>query len=190
MGNKIRHLFLLFLSCGLVISYGQEEVILQDHKPLLGEIHYGNRVGGVQAQEGKSLQLIAFEENDVLKCIQVFLSDRQIVTGFELQVEKKGVAHTFSFGNLEGSPQEKYFVPKNRKLVGIQGASGWFIDSIAFVFDDGSTTPRYGGGGGDLDFSLVLNKKPSGKYLGRLMGFWGSSTNLLETIGLVFWPIE
>lgn len=181
---------LIFLTLGFGMAYGQEEVVLQDHKPLLGEIHYGNRVGGVQAQEGKTIGVIAFEEGDVLKCIQVFLSERHIVTGFTLEVEKETGLNTFSFGNMAGVPQEKFRVPKERKLVGIQGASGWFIDSIAFVFDDGTSTPRYGGAGGDLDFSLVLNKKPSGEYLGRLMGFWGSHTHLLETIGLVFWPIE
>ncbi len=178
---------LLLVSCG---AKGQNEVQLQDHKPLLGEIHYGNRVGGIHAQEGETIQLIAFEEGDNIKAIQVFLSERQIVTGFTLDVVKDQDVKTFSFGNIEGIPQEKYHVSGSKKLVGIKGASGWFIDSLLFVFDDGATTPKYGGNGGDLKFSLVLNQKPTGEYLGRLMGFWGSHTNLLETIGLVFWPVE
>jgi hypothetical protein len=46
--------------------------------------------------------------------------------------------------------QEKFMVPPTRKLVGILGSSGWFIDTLAFVFDDGSATPRCGRAGGDL----------------------------------------
>lgn len=168
----------------------QDEVHLQNHKPLLGEIHYGNRVGGVQAQEGTTVQVIAFEENDVLKSIQVFLNESSVVSGFQLEVKKQNHIELFSFGAVKGHPQEKFIVGENKKLVGISGSSGWYIDSIQFIFDDGCMTPRYGGLGGDLDFKLVLNKKPSGEYLGRLMGFWGSHTVLLETIGLVFWPIE
>ena len=126
----------------------------------------------------------------MLKSIQVFLGERNIVSGFQLEVEKEEGIKISTFGNVSGTPQEKYIVPKDRKLVGISGAAGWYIDSLAFVFDNGSTTPKYGGEGGDLNFTLVLNKKQTGEYLGRLMGFWGSHTSVLETIGLVFWPIE
>lgn len=186
----------LSLFCSKVLL-GQEEVVLLDHKPLLGEVHYGNRVGGIQAQEGKSVQLIAFEPGDVLKSIQVYVSDNpstpgfETIAGFQFEVEKAGELQTFSFGTVKGVAQEKYLVPDHRKLVGISGASGWLIDSLAFIFDDGSTTPKYGGIRGDLNFRLVLNTKPTGAYLGRLMGFWGSSIRgHLETIGLVFWPVE
>ncbi len=181
---------IFWLVFSFTTCFGQEEVVLSNHKPLLGEVHYGNRIGGVQAQEGRSIQMISFEENDNLNSIQVFLNEDQIVTGFKLEVERKGGIKVFSFGNLNSFPQEIFFVQKNAKLVGISGTSGWFIDSLAFIFDDGSSTPKYGGTGGDLNFKLVLNKKPTGIYLGRLMGFWGSHTDLLETIGLVFWPIE
>lgn len=182
-------LFLQLLSMPITLT-AQHEVILSDHKPLLGEVHYGNRVGGIQAQEGKTLQTPRFPENAILKSIQVFLSDRQIVAGFTLEFYTGSLNEYISFGNVQASPQEKYHVPKGRNLIGIKGASGWYIDSLAFVLDDGSTTPRYGGRGGDLNFSLVLNRKPNGALLGRLMGFWGSSTKELETIGLVFWPLE
>ncbi|MEM9327992.1 MAG: hypothetical protein AAGA85_20165 [Bacteroidota bacterium] len=163
----------------------------QDHKPLLGEVHYGNRVGGIQAQEGPSVQLIAIDEGDALKSVQVYLGERDIVGGFELELLKEaGKLETFSFGDITGAPQEKYLLNTNKKIIGIRGASGWYIDNLQFVFDDGSMTPRYGAQGGDLDFSLVLNRNPEGQLKGRLMGFWGSHTHYLETIGLVFWPIE
>lgn len=197
MKTAIFTFFVAFLFIGVDIGFGQQEVVLPDHKPLLGEIHYGNRVGGIQAQEGRSVQVIAFEEADVLKSIQVFLTDNpsepgfETVAGFQFEIEKAGEVKTFSFGSVKGVAQEKYLVSDNRKLIGISGASGWLIDSLVFIFDDGSTTPKYGGIRGDLNFRLVLNKKPTGEYLGRLMGFWGSSIRgHLETIGLVFWPIE
>ncbi len=187
--------YLLLL--GYQVGFGQQKVVLQDHKPLLGEVHYGNRVGGIQAQEGKSVQVIAFEPDDVLKSIQVYVSKNppsrgfETIAGFQFEIERKGEVRTFSFGSVKGVAQQKYLVSDNRKLVGISGAAGWLVDSLAFIFDDGSTTPKYGGIRGDLNFRLVLNKKPTGEYLGRLMGFWGSSIRgHLETIGLVFWPIE
>lgn len=190
MKTKEIYYTLFYLLTGMFSLIAQEEVKLPDHKPLLGEVHYGNRVGGVQAQEGKSVVMIALEETDVLSSIQVFLSERNIVSGFQFHVEKKDGDSIYSFGNFSELPQAKFIVPADRRLIGISGTSGWFIDSIAFVFDDGSTTPKYGGSGGDLNFRLLINKKPTGEYLGRVMGFWGSYTDVLETIGLVFWPIE
>lgn len=155
---------LLFcISSHLLTCFGQEEVVLSDHKSLLGEIHYGNRVGGIQAQEGKSIEVIVFEESDVLNGIQVFLSEHKVVTGFQLEVEQEKGTKIFSFGNTSSIPQKRYCVPSNLRLVGISGASGWYIDSLAFTFDDGSSTPRYGGVGGDVNFRLELNKNLSGK---------------------------
>jgi len=193
--KKIGYLIIPILT--MALGFGQQKVILQDHKPLLGEIHYGNRVGGIQAQEGDSVAVFAFEENDTLKSIQVYLSENpstpgfETIAGFVLEVEREGVSKAFTFGSITNSPEEKYRVTGNKKLIGISGASGWLIDSMSFIFDDGSSTPKYGGVRGDLKFRLVLNQKPTGEYLGRLMGFWGSDIRgHLETIGLVFWPIE
>jgi hypothetical protein len=162
-------------------------------KPKLGEIHYGNRVGGLIGQEAKTTQLLCLEENDQLLQIRVCLTPRlNVVKGFELKILKKdGLVKSETFGNTnDGVWQIPFKVKKGQKLIGISGAAGWFIDNISFQFDDRTTTPTYGGKGGDNDFRLHITKSPKGYFRGRLMGFWGSSTTQLESIGLVFFPIE
>lgn len=195
MNKNLKSTCIALCFCIMVMNFGfsQELAVLQDHKPLLEEVHYGNRVGGVQAQEGESKQLIVIDADDILKSIVVCvakLNEIQIVAGFQLELEKDGNTSMYSFGNLSGTIEEKFTVPNGRKLVGISGTSGWFVDSLQFIFDDGSRTPKYGGKGGDINFNMTLNKNSKGAYTGRLMGFWGSYTDYLESIGLVFWPIE
>jgi purine nucleosidase len=169
-------------------------------KPRLGEVHYGNRVGGLTGQEGKTTHLICIEEGDQIQDIKVCLTKAlNVVKGFEMSVLKKNnTVKTYTFGentdlsrdNREGVWQPIFKVKKGVQLVGISGAAGWFIDNLRFHFDDGSTTPLYGGKGGDNDFKLVITKNDKGQLRGRLIGFWGSYTNQLETLGLVFFPKE
>jgi hypothetical protein len=162
-------------------------------KPLLGQIHYGYRVGGLMGQEGKTKELIFIEENDqVDKVIVALNKDLNIVKGFKIEVSRSdGSVKTYDFGNVENSVWQKPFkINKGAKLIGVSGSAGWFVDNISFQTSDGKSSPLYGGKGGDTDYRLHLSKDPKGKLKGRLMGFWGSSTDYLETIGLVFWPIE
>jgi purine nucleosidase len=162
-------------------------------KPKLGEVHYGNRVGGLTGQEGVTKQLICLEVGDQVQEIKVCLTKSlNVVKGFEMTVLKKdNIVKTFTFGqNTEGVWQPVFKVKKGIQLIGISGAAGWFIDNLRFHFDDGSMTPQYGGKGGDNDFKLVITKNDKGTLRGRLMGFWGSHTDQLESLGLVFFPIE
>ncbi len=163
------------------------------HKPKLGEIHLGNRVGGTLAQEGPTQQLICLQEGDQLHSIQTCLTPQQnVVKGIRMEVLKKdGKMQTYVFGDTtQGAWQPVYQVKKGQLLTGISGVSGWFVDSIRFHFNDGTTTPLYGGGGGDNDYQLILSRNRQKQLRGRWMGFWGSATNQLESIGLVFWPVE
>jgi hypothetical protein len=162
-------------------------------KPKLGETHYGNRVGGLIGQEGKTTELICLEEGDRIEEIRVCLTPQlNVVKGFELKIQKKGgITKKAIFGSImDGVWQPTFKVENGQKLIGISGAAGWFIDNISFQFDDNSSTPTYGGKGGDNDFKLHITKSQKGQFRGRLMGFWGSSTTQLESIGLVFYPIE
>ncbi len=162
-------------------------------KPKLGEIHLGNRVGSTIAQEGAMQQLICMEEDDQLLSLQTCITPNgSIVKSIKLKVKKKeGNVQNFVFGDTtQGVWQPIFEIKQGHSLVGISGASGWFIDSIRFHFDDGSATPLYGGKGGDTAYQLLLAKDEKGELKGRWMGFWGSYTDLLESIGLVFWPIE
>jgi hypothetical protein len=162
-------------------------------KPKLGEVHYGNRVGGLTGQEGTTKQLICLEEGDRIQEIKVCLTKAlNVVKGFEMTILKKNnTIKAYTFGeNTEGVWQPSYKVKKGAQLIGISGAAGWFIDNLRFHFDDGSMTPQYGGKGGDNNFKLEITKNDKGKLRGRLMGFWGSHTDQLESLGLVFFPIE
>jgi purine nucleosidase len=162
-------------------------------KPKLGDIHYGYRVGGLTGQEGETKELICIEEGDQVQQIMVALNKTQnVVQGFQMEVLKKdSKMQKYDFGNLkDGVWQKPFVIKKGAKLIGISGSAGWFVDNISFQTSDGQSSPIYGGKGGDTDYKLHITKNEKGQYRGRLMGFWGSSTDLLESIGLVFFPIE
>jgi inosine-uridine nucleoside N-ribohydrolase len=166
---------------------------MPSHKPKLGQVHYGNKVGGLIGQEGATNEVIGMEENDQIQQIKVCLTKTlDVVKGLELEVLKKdGKIQKLYFGNTtDGVWQAPYKVKKGVSLIGISGASGWYIDSISFLFSDGSKSPTYGGKGGDNDYKLQITKNNKGQFRGRLMGFWGSMTDKLESIGLVFFPLE
>ncbi len=162
------------------------------HKPLLGDIHFGNRVGGEIAQEGQTQKLICLENGARLQSIQVNLTTaKNVVKGIKMTVlEGNQKLKTYAFGDTNGVWMPKVMLKKNQNLVGISGSMGWFIDAIRFHFSDGSQTQLFGGGGGDIAFRQVFNKNKKQEYKGRWIGFWGSATDQLETIGLVFMAVE
>ena len=162
------------------------------HKPLLGEIHFGNRVGGEIAQEGLTKKLICLEDGSRLQSIQVNITKaKNVVKGLKMSIlDKNNLLKEYVFGDTLGIWQEKISLKNSQKLVGISGTMGWFIDSICFHFSDGTKTRRFGGNGGDIAFQNIFNRDKKGNYKGKWMGFWGSATDQLETIGLVFMAIE
>jgi hypothetical protein len=176
------------------VGLGQVPFHEPDHKARLGEVHYGNRVGGLVAQEGQTVAVLVQDSSETLQSIQVCVDKRPgagIVRGFRFGVRgADGRVRYVSFGSQEGAWEPPFNVPNGRNLIGISGACGWFVDNLRFHFDDQTTTPRYGGNGGDTTFQLLLTQKPDGRFKGRFMGFWGSWTHSLETIGLIFYPYE
>ena len=127
-------------------------------------------------------------EGGTLLSVQVSVAG-SVVHGLRfvsLDVEGEQVT---TVGANDGNWQAPFEIAPGRQLVGISGAGGWWIDSIRFHLDDGTTSPRYGGKGGDTDFSLLLAQR-NGSWKGQLMGFWGTVGEHLESIGLVFWPVE
>lgn len=163
-----------------------------DHKARLGELHYGNRAGGLIAQEGPTVVTMVREEGETLETIEVAVTPPgHLVKGLRLGVRRAdGSLKSVAFGNPDGRWLPQFRVPPGRVLVGISGACGWFVDNLRFHFDDGSTTPLYGGTGGDTAFQLLLARRADGTLKGRFRGFWGSSTEFLESIGLLFFPEE
>lgn len=178
--------YLLLLLCSLLslVSFAQK---IPTSKAKLGELHFGNRVGGVVGQEGASsvFKLWDFGEGDSLISLRVNYD--WVVKAMECCTSKKGCQ---VFGNPTAEWSEAILVPNGASIIGISGAAGWFIDSISFHFSDGSQSEVYGGKGGDLHYELLLNKDEKGQWKGEFLGFWGSYTHSLETLGLLFWPIE
>lgn len=159
------------------------------HKAKLGEIHYSARVGSTVVAEGDSFRVIVVPEGGALKSVQVAVVG-SVVHGLRFVCsDAQGKTRTTTVGDSTGRWYNPFVIPPERHLVGISGAGGWWIDALRFHLDDGTTSPLYGGAGGDTDFTLLLARR-NGAWKGHLMGFWGTTGEHLESLGLVFWPIE
>jgi hypothetical protein len=191
MKKSLLIFLILWKSCFSIFSQTTDFQI-PTHKPLLGEIHFGNRVGGEIAQEGVTKKLTFLENGSRLGSIQVNITKaKNVVKGLKLGIlERNNQLKDYVFGDTLGIWQEKIILKKSQELVGISGKMGWFIDSICFHFSDGTKTKRFGGNGGDIAFQNIFNRDKKGKYKGKWSGFWGSATDQLKTIGLVFMAVE
>ncbi len=190
--KKVFLILIIFLKLSQTIFSQATDYQTPTHKPLLGEIHFGNRVGGEIAQEGVTKKLICLEEGSHLQSIQVNLTKaKNVVKGLKMSILcKNNQVKDYVFGDTLGIWQEKIILKKSQELVGISGTMGWFIDSICFHFSDGTKTKRFGGNGGDIAFQNIFNRDKKGNFKGKWIGFWGSATDQLETIGLVFMAVE
>ena len=174
------------------LAFGQQRY-LSEQKAQLGEVHYSARVGGTIPTQGDTFLVQVLSKGDILRGIQVGIyqhNGRQVVQAIRFIVEDSvGKSKEVLVGNTNSEWQDKIDVPDKAAMVGISGASGWWIDRIRFHFSDGSTSLAYGGSGGDTDFRLLLSQQ-AGKWKGSWLGVWGTHTDYLESLGLVFWPIE
>jgi hypothetical protein len=163
-------------------------------KAQLGEMHYGPLVGGTTGTEGTKFALEFFQSTkDKLKAIQVGLTTgkAKVVRAITFVIERASKKmDTLTIGAQDCDWQPWYNLKKNQILIGISGAGGWFIDAIQFHFNNGSTTPVYGGNGGDNDFKLTVHKKKNNLFTSELRGLWGTIANNIETLGLVHMPME
>jgi hypothetical protein len=162
-------------------------------KARLGEMHYSSLIGGTIGALGKKFSCELIGEKDRLLSVQVGLNENHLhlikALRFEMLNERNERASK-TCGNADNVAwQAAFTVPAGRQLVGISGASGWYVDNLRFHLDDGTMSPTYGGKGGDTEFRLLLHQS-GGKWKGHLRGFWGLSENAIEALGLIFWPIE
>jgi hypothetical protein len=171
----------------------QEEFREPDRKARLGETHYSALVGGTVGSSGhKFICELLGERGRILSAQAGLTPNGSIVQALRFEIEDSVGKRSEKIcgpgsGVIWAAP---FAIPPNRRLVGISGASGWMIDSVRFHLDDGSASPRYGGEGGDTTFRLQLNQDAAGRWKGELRGFWGTAGGALESLGLVFWPIE
>ncbi len=163
-------------------------------RPGPGAIHFSAPIGGIEGSVGDAWQQDFIEPNTQILAVGVNLTPGpvQVVQGmcFKLQHGDEGSLETIFIGNKKGEWQEEFLVPAGSQLVGISGASGWYLDAIQFQFSNGVTSPRYGGKGGDTEFDLRIRPVDRGKS-GRIRGFHGRHTAMgIESLGLIFDPGE
>ena len=169
-------------------------------KARLGEVHYGPRVGGVI---GADTALVEWRLSPVDSLAAAILSVRVGLTARPdfrvvqcvrvVYLGAGGTPDTAYLGRPDGADwQPEVSLNVGQQLVGLSGAGGWFVDALQLHFSDGAVSPRYGGPGGDVAFATQLRELPGGGgYRGRLLGFYGTERDgLLESIGLVWWPVE
>ena len=181
--------FLTLFFCFLATSLSAQSFTIPPHKAQLGELHYSARVGSTIVTEGDSFRVMVIPEGGVLQSVQVSVAGSVVHSLRFVYTDAPGQEHTITVGQDDGKWQPSFVIPPHRTLVGISGAGGWWIDAIRFHLDDGTQSPQYGGAGGDTDFSLLLAYRNE-QWKGRLMGFWGTAGEHLESLGLVFWPLE
>lgn len=171
----------------------QDFIVNPSERPGLGELHMSSLIGGTHGRNGSEFMQEIIPVGWKLTGIQANVGENNLhlVRGIRFSLEDStGAAQEKMIGDERGEWLALYNVPDGAELVGISGASGWYIDAIQFHFSDGSATPSYGGSGGDTIFDIRLNKKDD-RHKGRIRGFYGSRDRQgIETLGLVFEPGE
>jgi hypothetical protein len=144
----------------------------------LGETHYTSPVGGAIGQRGKHFEL----RLERVTAITVCTSADQLKLIHAVTFTQGATERTFGRRQVNSACAAPFELAPGRHITGIAGASGWYVDSLQFLLDDGSRSPRYGGAGGDSDWTLQVKN-------GRFLGFWGTTDGgFIETLGLIFWP--
>jgi hypothetical protein len=160
-------------------------------RPKLGEVHHSPLMGGAANPQGKRFELNFLAEGARLEAITVCTEPGRLrlIASMRFRYrDAKGEAREAVVGS-GGECHEEYVVASGARLAGIRGAGGWYVDRLQFQFTDGAQSPEYGGTGGDHEFELTLRKK-AGRYMGRVIGMWGTMDGRLESVGLVYWPEE
>jgi hypothetical protein len=167
-------------SHGSQVSHGSLPVQPNLVRAKLGEIHFSALLGGTIGGRGAQQVLELYPPQGKLVALQV--CGKKVIREIRAQVEVAGKKSVRTLGQKGESDCAPVF-NTNSRIVGISGAGGWFIDSLRFHFADGTQSPLYGGKGGDSEFRLLMKS-------GEIRGLWGTVDGQLESIGLVFWPIE
>lgn len=168
-------------------------LLLPSARPGPGAVHFSAPVGGVFGAGGQPFSTDLLQRDDQLLAVRVNLTPAPlyVIRALAFRIRRAdGQIHEVRIGEVSGEWQEWHKVPAGARLSGVSGASGWYLDALQFHFNDGTSSPRYGGSGGDTDFQLILNPR-NGSERQFIRGFHGTYTDFgLETIGLIFDPAE
>lgn len=82
------------------------------------------------------------------------------------------------FGGTGGGERDPWVVPKDEYITQIEYRSGDRIDSLTFITNKGTKSPRFGGTGG----SYNLVSFPAGY---RIIGLFGRDGSRLDRLGFV-----
>ena len=168
---------------------------IPDRKARLGELHYSAPVGGVTGTESPAFVSEFLAPDSELLAIEVGTTgnpDFLVVQCLRFRYrDGRGRRQTYVIGQERGADfAPAYRVPEGSALIGISGRGGWYIDAIQFHFADGSSSPEYGGRGGDTTFRTLMTQRADGSYRGEVRGLYGHAGELVEVLGLIFWPLE
>lgn len=166
-----------------------------DRKAKLGELHYSAPVGGVTGTESPAFAEEFLAPGHELLSIEVGTTGKDdflVVQCLRFEYrDSRGRRRRYVVGRETGADfAPAYRVPKGSRLIGISGRGGWYIDALQFHFEDGSSSPEYGGRGGDTTFRTLMIRRADGSYPGEIRGLYGNAGELVEVLGLIFWPLE
>jgi hypothetical protein len=157
-------------------------------RPKFEDLHASSPVGNTGPAQGARFWLDFLKAGGTLQAIRVCThAEVPVIASIHFRYQTTlGRSALASIGE-GGTCAAEYMVPAGVTLVGFSGVGGWYIDQLRFHFSDNSTTPTYGGTGGDHEFSVTLRKKED-KRVGRVAGFFGTQDGgKLESLGLLYW---
>lgn len=87
------------------------------------------------------------------------------------------------YGGQGGGDRDPWVVPKDEYVTQVEYRSGDRIDSLTFITNKGTKSPRYGGNGGGYH----LETFPDGY---KIIGMYGRDGGRLDQLGFVLGKVE
>jgi hypothetical protein len=112
------------------------------------------------------------------------------IDSIQLRWQSKNRAQTYKrhHGGPGGAQLGQIQLNRNQTILGISGAYGRFVDSLAIIVLDlgtGATTTHgpFGGPGGDVGFEYMVPFQ--GTPDSAIVGFWGGAGRFIDSIGII-----